>query len=62
MTFLDDDRPRKPVDHEIGQDLSTLSVDELDRRIAILREEIERIETERATKASGRAAAEGLFR
>ncbi len=62
MTFLDDDRPKKPVAHEIGQDLATLSVDELDKRMALLREEILRLEAEKARKASGKAAAESLFR
>lgn len=62
MTFLDDDRPKKPVAHEIGQDLSTLSVDELDKRVTLLRDEIARLETEKATKTSGKAAAENLFR
>ncbi|MGB3445228.1 MAG: DUF1192 domain-containing protein, partial [Xanthobacteraceae bacterium] len=29
MASEDDDKPRKKVSHEIGQDLSLLSVDEL---------------------------------
>ena len=29
MSFIDDDRPQKKVAHEIGADLSILSVDEL---------------------------------
>lgn len=62
MTFLDDDRPKKPVPHEIGQDLSTLSVDEIDKRVALLREEIARLEAEKVKKASGKAAAESLFK
>ncbi|MEB2845731.1 DUF1192 family protein [Rhizobiales bacterium RZME27] len=62
MTFLDDDRPKKPLAHEIGQDLSTLSVDEIDKRVALLREEIARLEAEKVTKASGKAAAENLFK
>ena len=38
MSFMDDDRPKKPVSHEIGCELDALSSDELDRRIALLRE------------------------
>ncbi len=34
MAGEDDDKPRKKVSHEIGQDLSLLSVDELGERIA----------------------------
>lgn len=59
--FGDDDRPVKKAAHEIGQDLSTLSVDELGERIALLRAEIDRIEAARTAKTSTRTAAEGLF-
>jgi uncharacterized small protein (DUF1192 family) len=62
MSLFDDDRPKKPVAHEIGSDLSLLSVDELKNRIALLKDEIGRLESEMAKKASGRAAAENLFR
>ena len=31
MAIEDDDKPRKKITHEIGQDLSLLSVEELDR-------------------------------
>ena len=37
MAIEDDDRPRKKVTHEIGQDLSLLSVEELTERIALLK-------------------------
>ena len=33
----DDDRPKKKIAHEIGQDLALLSVGELEERIALLR-------------------------
>ena len=62
MSIFDDDRPKKPSAHEIGCDLSMLSLDELRSRIALMRSEIERLEAEIAAKASGRAAAENLFR
>ena len=32
----DDDRPKKKITHEIGQDLTLLSVGELDERVALL--------------------------
>ena len=32
----DDDRPKKKIAHEIGQDLTLLSVKELDERIGLL--------------------------
>ncbi len=36
----DDDRPKKKITHEIGQDLTLQSVKELDERVALLRDEI----------------------
>ena len=36
MAIEDDDKPRKKVTHEIGQDLSLLSVEELAERIALM--------------------------
>ena len=36
MAIEDDDKPRKKVSHEIGQDLSLLSVEELTERIALM--------------------------
>lgn len=62
MSLFDDDRPKKKISHEIGADLSMLSVDELVGRVAILRAEIERLEADIASKSSSRNAAEGLFR
>ena len=60
---LFDDEPLKPKRvHEIGQDLSLLSVSELDERIAQLRQEIDRLEAELRAKGSTRLAAEALFR
>ena len=46
MSLFDDDRPQKPAAHQIGSDLSLLSVDELDSRIELLQAEITRLEEE----------------
>jgi uncharacterized small protein (DUF1192 family) len=62
MSFIDDDRPQKKVAHEIGADLSMLSVQELKERVELLKSEISRIEAEAARKASGKLAAESFFR
>ena len=62
MTLQDDDRPARKTAHEIGSDLSLLSVAELSARIALLQAEIERLEEEKTRKGASRAAAEGLFR
>jgi len=60
--FDDDDRPKKKVSHEIGQDLSLLSVDELTARVALLQNEIKRIEADMARKRDKRAAADEFFK
>ena len=62
MSFFEDDRPAKKIAHEIGSDLSLLSVDELAARIDLLRGEIERLEAEKRKKGASRSAAENLFR
>ena len=58
----DDDRPRKAVAHEIGQSLDTLSLADLDARVALLRAEIARIETARAAKQAAQGAADAFFK
>jgi uncharacterized small protein (DUF1192 family) len=54
-------RPRAPV-HQIGQDLSALAIAEIDERIVLLKDEIERLAEARARKLSSQAAADALFR
>lgn len=54
-------RPKPPA-HEIGQPLDALSVDEFDERIAILKDEIARLERARAAKAAANLAADAFFR
>ena len=58
MAAFDDDLPKKKLVHEIGQNLDLLSVEELSERIALLREEIARLEAETAKKQGARAAAD----
>jgi uncharacterized small protein (DUF1192 family) len=60
--FDDDDRPKKVPAHEIGSDLSLLSITELESRIALLKEEIARLEAEKEAKHSSRGAADKFFR
>jgi uncharacterized small protein (DUF1192 family) len=62
MSLFDDDRPSKKMAHEIGCDLSLLSADELSLRIDLLKQEIERLEAERASKSASKSAAENFFR
>ncbi len=60
--MMDEDAAPRPSKYTIGQDLSTLSVEELRRTIALLREEIARLEQELRSKDSTKAAADALFR
>ena len=62
MSLFDDEKPRKKVAHEIGQDLSLLSADELNARIALLKSEIARLEADAVLKTSSRSAAESFFK
>ena len=62
MALFDDDRPKKVAAHEIGQDLSLLSVAELEDRIGLLNAEIGRLEADKRQKATVKSAAESLFR
>jgi uncharacterized small protein (DUF1192 family) len=62
MKDEDDDRPKKKIVHEIGQELALLSVKELQERIALLKDEIARLETSIAGKQSSRNAAETFFK
>jgi uncharacterized small protein (DUF1192 family) len=62
MAIEDDDKPRKKLSHEIGQDLSLLSVEELDERIALLSAEIERLQAAMTKKRASRDAADRFFK
>lgn len=60
--MFDDDPPRKPPVHEIGSDLSSLSVHELEERIALLKDEIIRLEAAIEARGKTKNAAESVFR
>ncbi len=62
MASEDDDRPRKKISHEMGQDLSLLSVEELGERIALLESEIVRLKEAQAKKLASREAANSVFK
>ena len=58
----EDDRPKKKIAHEIGQDLALLSVGELQERIGLLQGEIERLRADIARKQATRGAANQFFK
>ncbi len=63
IDLFPDVEPRvKPTGHEVGQDLSNLSIHELDERITVLEREIARLKEARAAKEDSRAAASAFFK
>ena len=60
--FDDEDRPKKKIAHEIGQDLSLLSVEELKLRVQLMQDEIRRLEADIVQKNAKRAAADQFFK
>jgi uncharacterized small protein (DUF1192 family) len=62
MPIEDDGAPRKKISHEIGQDLSLLSLEELTERIALLTGEIARLEAAATKKRASKDAADSFFK
>ncbi|WP_367717174.1 DUF1192 domain-containing protein [Nitratireductor sp. GISD-1A_MAKvit] len=62
MGIFDEDDVKAASEHQIGQDLSLLSVEELTNRVTRLKEEIVRLEQEIQCKGATKTAAEALFR
>lgn len=62
MGIFDEDPEKIVHTHQLGQDLSLLSVDELQTRIAQLKNEVARLEKELSTKDESKNAAEAFFK
>ena len=62
MAIDDDDKPKKKISHEVGQDLTLLSVEELAERIALLNFEIQRLQSSMQLKRATRDAADRFFK
>lgn len=60
--MFDEDEVRKPKGHEVGMPLDSMSVDELEERIALLKGEIARLEQAVGARKNTRAAADSLFK
>ena len=60
--MFDDEPQKKLVSHEIGQDLSALSIEELEKRVELLKEEIIRLEEAGAVKRESMSSAESFFK
>jgi uncharacterized small protein (DUF1192 family) len=63
MAAIDeDDKPKKKIAHEIGQDLYLLSAEDLAERIALLKQEIVRLEAAMNKAQASRSAADQFFK
>lgn len=62
MAIFEEELPKKKLAHVLGEELSTLSLDELDERIALLRAEIERIEASIRLKRASADVAQTFFK
>jgi uncharacterized small protein (DUF1192 family) len=60
--FEEEASPRKKTVHDIGQDLSSLAIAEIDERIALLQAEITRLDEAKTRKLRTQAAADALFK
>ena len=63
MAAIDpDDLPKKKITHEMGQELSLLSIGELGERIGLLKNEIARLEAEMVRERATKSAADTFFK
>jgi uncharacterized small protein (DUF1192 family) len=62
VSISDDDKPRPKPKHDIGQDLSLLSVEDIEARIALLVSEIERLKADAVKKRASKDAANAFFK
>ena len=60
--FDDEDRKKPATELVIGEDLASISVDELEERITLLEAEISRIQAEIVSKQATKASAENFFK
>ena len=57
-----DDEAKKPRAHEVGMPIDTMSVEELEERIGMLKAEIARLEQAIAARQKVRSEADSLFK
>ena len=60
--MFDDDAVKKPRGHEVGMPIDTMSVEELQERIGMLKAEIVRLEQAIGARNKTRSEAESLFK
>jgi uncharacterized small protein (DUF1192 family) len=62
MALFDEELPKRKTELVIGEDLSRLSIEELQERIATLKAEIARVEEALGLKRASQGAAEAIFK
>ena len=60
--MFDDDEVKRPKAHEVGMPIETMSVEELNDRISLLKQEIARLEQAIAARQQTRNEADSLFK
>ena len=60
--MFDDDQSKRPRGHEVGMPIDTMSVEELNERIALLKAEIVRLEQAIGAREKTRSEADSLFK
>jgi uncharacterized small protein (DUF1192 family) len=62
MALFDEELPKRKTELVIGEDLSRLSIEELQERIAALKGEIARVEETLGHKRASQGVAEAFFK
>ena len=62
MAIFDEEKPKKKLAHELGEDLGKLSLDELAERVDLLKAEIARVEATAAAKQASADIAAAFFK
>ncbi|MDC9825053.1 DUF1192 domain-containing protein [Devosia sp. ZB163] len=60
--MFEDDQVKRPKGHEVGMPIDTMSVEELNDRIALLKQEIARLEQAISAREKTRSEADSLFK
>ena len=60
--MFDEEPKKKLAPHEVGMPIDTMSIDELNERIAVLEAEIVRLKDAIAARQKTKSAAESLFK
>ena len=60
--IVDENEPKKKLPFQVGQDLSDLSVGDIEEIVAELKAEIDRLQIDAKQKQASKSAADALFK